>query len=245
MDHKAEEIKPYNDETDKTSQVRDMFDSIAPAYDFMNRAMTLGIDRWWRRVAVKMLRHYPHRHILDVATGTGDLALLLDKKLQPDSVVGIDLSEGMLSIAREKAAKRGVGERIRFEVQDCLSMTFPSESFDVVTVAYGVRNFEHLEEGFREMHRVLKPGGTLCVIELSTPERFPFKQLYKFYTYTLIPFIGRLVSKDRSAYSYLPRSVAAVPQGSAMLDIFLRAGFMHCYYRPLTFGACTIYIGEK
>ncbi len=245
MDYKAEEIKPYNDETDKTSQVRDMFDSIAPAYDVMNRTMTLGIDRWWRRVAVKMLRRYPHRRILDVATGTGDLALLLDKKLHPERVVGIDLSEGMLRIAREKAAKSGAAERIQFEVQDCLSMTFADSSFDAVTVAYGVRNFEHLEAGFREMYRVLAPGGTLCVIELSTPEHFPFKQLYKFYTYTLIPFIGRLVSKDRSAYSYLPRSVAAVPQGSAMLDIFLRAGFRHCYCRPLTFGACTVYIGVK
>ncbi len=245
MDYKAEEIKPYNDETDKTSQVRDMFDSIAPAYDFMNRAMTLGIDRWWRRVAVKMLRRYPHRSILDVATGTGDLVLLLDRKLHPERVVGIDLSEGMLGIAREKAVKHGAGERIQFEVQDCLSMTFPAQSFDAVTVAYGVRNFEHLEEGFCEMYRVLNPRGVLCVIELSTPEHFPFKQLYKFYTYTLIPFIGRLVSKDSRAYSYLPRSVAAVPQGETMLEIFRRAGFQRCYCRKLTFGACTIYMGEK
>ena len=220
MDYKAEGIKPYDEETDKTTQVREMFDSIAPAYDTMNRTMTLGIDRWWRRVAVKMLRRYSHRRILDVATGTGDLALLLDERLNPDCVVGI-------------------------EVQDCLSMTFDDNSFDVVTVAYGVRNFEHLEDGFREMYRVLSPGGALCVIELSTPERFPFRQLYKFYTYTFIPFVGRLVSKDRRAYSYLPRSVAAVPQGEDMLAIFRRAGFGHCYCRRLTFGACTIYIGEK
>lgn len=245
MDYKAEEIKPYNAETDKTTQVREMFDSIAPAYDAMNRTMTVGIDRWWRRVAVKMLRRYPHRHILDVATGTGDLALLLDERLSPDQIIGVDLSEGMLRIAREKAVKRNAQRRILFEVQDCLSMDFDDNSFDVVTVAYGVRNFEHLEAGFREMYRVLRPGGALCVIELSTPERFPFRQLYKFYTYTFIPFIGRLVSKDRSAYSYLPRSVAAVPQGEAMLDIFRRAGFDRCYCRRLTFGACTIYIGEK
>lgn len=245
MDYKAEEIKPYNEETDKTTQVREMFDSIAPAYDAMNRTMTVGIDRWWRRVAVKMLRRYPHRHILDVATGTGDLALLLDERLNPDQIIGVDLSEGMLRIAREKAVKRNAQRRILFEVQDCLSMDFDDNSFDVVTVAYGVRNFEHLEAGFREMYRVLRPGGALCVIELSTPERFPFRQLYKFYTYTFIPFIGRLVSKDRSAYSYLPRSVAAVPQGEAMLDIFRRAGFDRCDCRRLTFGACTIYIGEK
>lgn len=245
MDYKAEEIKPYNEETDKTTQVREMFDSIAPAYDAMNRTMTVGIDRWWRRVAVKMLRRYPHRHILDVATGTGDLALLLDERLTPDQIIGVDLSEGMLRIAREKAVKRNAQRRILFEVQDCLSMDFDDNSFDVVTVAYGVRNFEHLEAGFREMYRVLRPGGALCVIELSTPERFPFRQLYKFYTYTFIPFVGHLVSKDRSAYSYLPRSVAAVPQGEAMLDIFRRAGFDRCYCRSLTFGACTIYIGEK
>lgn len=245
MDYKAEQIKPYNGETDKTSQVREMFDSIAPAYDVMNRAMTFGIDRLWRRRAVKMLEHYPHRHILDVATGTGDLALLLDKRLFPDSVTGIDLSEGMLRIAREKAAAKGAQERIGFEVQDCLSMTFDNESFDAVTVAYGVRNFERLEDGFREMHRVLTPGGVLCVIELSTPEHFPFRQLYKFYTYTLIPLVGRLVSKDRQAYSYLPRSVAAVPQGEAMLDIFRRAGFRKGQCRKLTCGACSIYIGEK
>ena len=169
----------------------------------------------------------------------------LDERLHPDQIIGVDLSEGMLRIAREKAARRSAQRRILFEVQDCLSMDFGDNTFDVVTVAYGVRNFEHLEAGFREMHRVLRPGGVLCVIELSTPEHFPFRQLYKFYTYTFIPFIGRLVSKDRSAYSYLPRSVAAVPQGGAMLDIFLHAGFSHCYCRRLTFGACTIYIGEK
>ena len=159
MDYKAEGIKPYDEETDKTTQVREMFDSIAPAYDTMNRTMTLGIDRWWRRVAVKMLRRYSHRRILDVATGTGDLALLLDERLHPDCVVGIDLSEGMLRIAREKVTERNAQERILFEVQNCLSMTFDDNSFDVVTVAYGVRNFEHLEDGFREMYRVLSPGG--------------------------------------------------------------------------------------
>ena len=140
MDYKAEEIKPYDQETDKTTQVREMFDSIAPAYDAMNRTMTAGIDRWWRRVAVKMLRRYPHRHILDVATGTGDLALLLDERLNPDQIIGVDLSEGMLRIAREKAVKRNAQRRILFEVQDCLSMDFDDNSFDVVTVAYGVRN---------------------------------------------------------------------------------------------------------
>lgn len=243
--HNPETILPYDSDESKEVQVQRMFDAIAPVYDRMNRLMAFGLDRGWRKTALKMLRRYHPRRILDVATGTGDLALLLDERLNPDQIIGVDLSEGMLRIAREKVVKRNAQRRILFEVQDCLSMDFDDNSFDVVTVAYGVRNFEHLEAGFREMYRVLRPGGALCVIELSTPERFPFRQLYKFYTYTFIPFIGRLVSKDRSAYSYLPRSVAAVPQGEAMLDIFRRAGFDRCYCRRLTFGACTIYIGEK
>ena len=245
ISHNPETVLPYGDGESKDVQVRRMFDTIAPVYDRMNRLMTFGLDRGWRRVALKMLRAYNPRKILDVATGTGDLPFMMSEMFDCPDITGIDLSEGMLRIAREKVTERNAQERILFEVQDCLSMTFDDNSFDVVTVAYGVRNFEHLEDGFREMYRVLSPGGALCVIELSTPERFPFRQLYKFYTYTFIPFVGRVVAKDRRAYSYLPRSVAAVPQGEDMLAIFRRAGFGHCYCRRLTFGACTIYIGEK
>ncbi len=242
---KAEEVKPYDQDAAKTGQVREMFNSIAPAYDVMNRMMTMGIDTIWRRKAVDMLRDYNPRRILDVATGTGDLAFLIDQRLKPDTLLGIDLSEGMLSVAREKAAERGVADRVSFAIEDCLSLSLPDNSYDAITVAYGVRNFENLKQGFAEMYRVLSPGGVLCVIELSTPEHFPFRQLYKFYTYTIIPLVGRIISRDKQAYSYLPRSVAAVAQGEEMLDIFRSVGFKNCRLRRLTFGACTIYMGEK
>ena len=242
---KAEEVKPYDNDAAKTGQVREMFNSIAPAYDVMNRMMTLGIDTIWRRKAVDMVGKYNPRRVLDVATGTGDLAFLIDKRLRPEQLLGIDLSEGMLAIAREKALQKGVADRLSFAVEDCLSLSLPDNSYDAITVAYGVRNFENLKQGFAEMYRVLAPGGVLCVIELSTPEHFPMRQLYKFYTYTIIPLVGRIVSRDKQAYSYLPRSVAAVAQGEEMLDIFRSVGFKNCRLRRLTFGACTIYTGEK
>lgn len=242
---KAEEVKPYDNDAAKTGQVREMFNSIAPAYDVMNRMMTLGIDTIWRRKAVDMVGKYNPRRVLDVATGTGDLAFLIDKRLRPEQLLGIDLSEGMLAIAREKALQKGVADRLSFAVEDCLSLSLPDNSYDAITVAYGVRNFENLKQGFAEMYRVLAPGGVLCVIELSTPEHFPLRQLYKFYTYTIIPLVGRIVSRDKQAYSYLPRSVAAVAQGEEMLDIFRSVGFKNCRLRRLTFGACTIYMGEK
>ena len=242
---KAEEVKPYDSQAAKTGQVREMFDSIAPAYDVMNRMMTLGIDRTWRRKAVDMVGEYKPRRILDVATGTGDLAFLIDERLHPESLTGIDLSEGMLAVAREKARQRDVDNRVTFAVEDCLALSMPNNSFDAITVAYGVRNFENLQQGFAEMYRVLSPGGVLCVIELSTPEHFPMRQLYKLYTYTIIPLVGRIVSRDKQAYTYLPRSVAAVAQGEEMLDIFRAVGFKNCRLRRLTFGACTIYMGEK
>lgn len=242
---KAEEVKPYDSQAAKTGQVREMFDSIAPAYDVMNRMMTLGIDRTWRRKAVDMVGEYKPRRVLDVATGTGDLAFLIDERLHPESLTGIDLSEGMLAVAREKARQRDVDNRVTFAVEDCLALSMPNNSFDAITVAYGVRNFENLQQGFAEMYRVLSPGGVLCVIELSTPEHFPMRQLYKLYTYTIIPLVGRIVSRDKQAYTYLPRSVAAVAQGEEMLDIFRSVGFKNCRLRRLTFGACTIYMGEK
>ena len=242
---KAEEVKPYDPDSAKTGQVREMFNSIAPAYDVMNRMMTFGIDRVWRRKAVDMLRTYNPRRILDVATGTGDLAFLIEERLNPDALLGIDLSEGMLAVAREKAVQRGVADRVSFVIEDCLSLSLPDNIYDAITVAYGVRNFENLKQGFAEMYRVLSPGGVLCVIELSTPEHFPMRQLYKFYTYTIIPLVGRIVSRDKQAYTYLPRSVAAVAQGEEMLDIFRSVGFKNCRLRRLTFGACTIYLGEK
>lgn len=242
----CENINPYTgDDRPKTEQVRDMFDSIAPAYDFMNRAMTFGIDRCWRKKAVDMIAVHNPKHILDVATGTADLAILLAKKLKPESLTGIDLSEQMLAIGREKVAKEGLENIITLNRGDSLSLDFDDNTFDCVTVAYGVRNFEHLEQGYREMLRVLRDGGHLCVIELSTPTSPFVRPFYKAYTRWIIPTIGRFVSKDIRAYSYLPESIAAVPQGERMTDIMKAAGFSNSLFRRLTFGTCTIYLAEK
>lgn len=245
MEIKAEKINPYDNDRCKTEQVKEMFDSIAPAYDFMNRAMTFGIDKLWRAKAVKMLKRHKTSTILDVATGTGDLAILLAKKLAPQSIVGIDLSEVMINIGRTKVSNANLNNIITLTSGDCLDLPFADNSYDCITVAYGVRNFEHLEQGYQEMCRVMQPGGILCVIELSTPTSPIIKPLYKFYTRYIIPMVGRLVSKDIRAYSYLPESIAAVPQGTEMTTLMNNAGFVDCEYRRLTFGTCTIYTAYK
>ncbi len=241
----SEAINPYDDSRPKTEQVRDMFDSIAPAYDFMNRAMTLGIDKLWRRRAVRMVARCKPYRILDIATGTGDLAIKLARNTSADEVVGIDLSEKMLEVGRHKVEKAGLTHCVSFCQGDCLSLPFPDESFDCITVAYGVRNFACLLDGYKEMYRVLRPGGTLCVVELSTPRGRIVSPLYKFYTSRMIPWLGRLVSKDVRAYSYLPESIAAVAQGEEMLDLMRQAGFADAGWRPMTFGVCSIYTAHK
>ncbi len=238
----VERITPYGDGSgDKTRQVREMFDSIAPAYDFMNRAMTMGIDRLWRHKAVRLLRDCQHDDILDIATGTGDLAIKLARELDPIAVTGVDLSEGMIEIGRAKVAKEGLQEVVTLGIGDCLLLPFTDASFDAVTCAYGVRNFADLLAGYREMHRVLRPGGRAVILELSTPTSPMVRPLYNFYTRHVIPTVGRLVSKDVRAYSYLPESIAAVPQGDAMTAIMLEAGFSQARAIPLTMGVCTIY----
>ena len=229
----------------KGEMVRGMFNDIAPTYDRLNHILSLDIDKLWRKRVVRAVRKLGAKRIMDMATGTGDLAFLIDERVKPQSLLGIDLSAGMLAVAQEKAVERGIADRVSFAIEDCLALSLPDNSYDAITVAYGVRNFENLAQGFAEMYRVLSPGGVLCVIELSTPEHFPMRQLYKFYTYTIIPLVGRIVSRDKQAYTYLPRSVAAVAQGEEMLDIFRKAGFKNCRLRRLTFGACTIYLGEK
>lgn len=242
----CEEINPYaDDQRSKSLQVRTMFNNIAPAYDFMNRCMTFGIDRLWRRKAVSLLKSDAPRRILDVATGTGDLAIRLSRTFPQAQITGIDLAEEMLAIGQKKIDQAGLANRIHLQAADCLDLPFESDTFDCVTVAYGVRNFEHLLEGYREMHRVLRPGGTLCVIELSTPSSSIVKPFYKFYTRCIIPMVGRLVSSDSRAYSYLPESIAAVPQRSAMTSLMQQAGFTHAAYRSLTLGVCCIYIAKK
>lgn len=243
----CEHINPYgvNDSRAKGEQVRDMFDSIAPAYDFMNRAMTLGIDRRWRRKAVGMIAADKPRKILDVATGTGDLAIQMARQIEKAAINGIDLSDGMLEVGRRKAAEAGLDRRITFEQADCLSLPMADNTFDAVSVAYGVRNFEHLLQGYQEMLRVLKPGGMLCVIELSTPASPLVRPFYNIYTRYVIPLAGRVASHDVRAYSYLPESIAAVPQREAMTALMRRAGFTDTTFHSLTFGVCTIYTGRK
>jgi demethylmenaquinone methyltransferase/2-methoxy-6-polyprenyl-1,4-benzoquinol methylase len=211
----------------------------------MNRAMTLGIDRWWRRVAVKMVKRSNPRRILDVATGTGDFAIGLYDKIHPQQVVGIDLSQGMLDVARRKVEKRGLQDAITLQQGDCLAMPFKDGEFDAVTVAFGVRNFEHLLQGYQQMHRVLAPGGMLCVVELSTPRNRVMRWFYDLYTLHIIPWFGALKSHDKSAYRYLPQSIAAVPQGEDMLAIMREAGFKECKVKRMTFGTCSIYTGKR
>lgn len=222
-----------------------MFDNIAPAYDFMNRAMTFGIDKLWRRSAVKLIASETHDDILDIATGTGDLAILLARKLDPLTVIGVDLSEGMIEIGRKKVLAEGLDDIVTLGIGDCLQLPFPDASFDCITCAYGVRNFQNLLAGYREMHRVLRPGGMVVILELSTPRSAVVRPFYNLYTRHLIPTVGRLVSKDVRAYSYLPESIAAVPQGSEMTAIMTEAGFREAVHRPLTFGTCTIYTARK
>ena len=240
----VEQVKPYG-EGAKTEQVRQMFDSIAPAYDFMNRAMTMGIDIWWRKLAVKRLKRLHPTRLLDVATGTGDFAIQLHRSLQPQHITGIDLSQGMLDEAKRKVKEKGLEKDISFEQGDCMALPMQDEAFDAVTVAFGVRNFEHLLQGYREMARVLKPGGMLCVLELSTPTNPIIRWFYDLYILHIIPAIGTIKSGDKSAYRYLPQSIAAVPQGDDMLQLMREAGLRDATFKRLTLGVCTIYSAIK
>ena len=244
--NKVEQVTPYGThETAKTEQVRQMFDAIAPAYDFMNRAMTMGIDIWWRRLAVKRIKRIHPTSILDVATGTGDFAIQLLQSLQPQHITGIDLSQRMLDEARRKVKQRGLEQVITFEQGDCMALPMQDETFDAVTVAFGVRNFEHLQQGYREMARVLKPGGMLCVLELSTPTNRVIRWFYDLYTLHIIPWVGSLKSGDKNAYRYLPQSIAAVPQGDEMLQLMRNAGLRETSFKRLTLGVCTIYTAVR
>ena len=234
-------VSPYNDGREKTDQVRDMFDNIAPAYDNLNRAMSFGLDRSWRRRAVDFVAEAGASRIVDIATGTGDFALSLAERSPDGYITGLDLSENMIKIGRKKIEEAGMADRISLIVGDCLASPLPEGQADAVTVAFGVRNFSDLLAGYRSMRGMLRPGGRLCVLELSTPVNPLVRPIYKFYSAYIIPLMGRLVSKDRRAYSYLPESIAAVPQAEEMLDIMSRAGFVNPYFQRLTFGVCTLY----
>jgi len=241
---KVEGINPYrNDPRQKEKQVEAMFDAIAPAYDFMNRAMTFGLDRLWlRRLLAEAAKASP-TDIADLATGTGDVALALARRMPYAHVTGLDLSEGMLDKARSKAEAQSAV--IDFRQADCLKTGLPDNSFDLVTIAYGVRNFADIAAGYREMARILRPDGKLAVLELSTPTASWAKPFYKLYTRGIIPLAGSLIAGDRSAYSYLPESIAAAPQRHDMTALMESAGFEQASFRPLTMGVCTLYIAFK
>ena len=241
----SEQILPYNNEEHKATQVRRMFDSIAGTYDRLNHTLSLGIDKIWRRKGIAFLRPFSPASILDIATGTGDLAISMYRRLKADRIVGADISEGMMDVGRRKVAEAGLSEHISFEYQDCTALTYPDNSFDAVTAAFGVRNFEDIEQGSSEMYRVLKPGGHLMILELSSPEHFPMKQLYTVYSKFVIPNIGRLLSKEHTAYSYLPASIKVVPQGKVMTDLLSRVGFNQARSRTFTCGICSLYTACK
>ncbi len=239
-------VKPYKDtDTDKKQQVADMFDNISGTYDFLNHFLSLGIDIIWRKKAIRALKKNTPRHVLDVATGTGDFALEAIRTLEPERVVGVDISQGMLDVAKEKIAKKGLQDRFEVRLADSENLPFADDTFDAVTVAFGVRNFENLENGLAEICRVLRPGGQAVILEFSRPKSFPVKQLYHFYFNRVTPLIGRLFSKDDRAYRYLPESVAQFPDGERFTDTLRRVGFGQTSCRPQTFGICTIYIGTK
>jgi demethylmenaquinone methyltransferase/2-methoxy-6-polyprenyl-1,4-benzoquinol methylase len=238
-------VSPYQEsEKNKKQQVEHMFDQIAPKYDFLNHFLSMGVDKWWRRKAIRMLKNYQPSRILDVATGTGDFAVEA-AKIGPSEIIGFDLSEQMIRVGTEKVKRLKLDYLIHFEKGDSEQMPFASESFDAITVAFGVRNFENLEKGLHEFHRVLKPGGVAVILEFSRPRVFPFKQLYLFYFRHILPFVGGMVSKDSSAYTYLPESVMAFPDDQDFLRILASTGFSRCRQRRLTMGIATIYEAVK
>ncbi len=242
--YEQEKINPYR-QGEKGAQVEEMFDNIAPTYDTLNHRLSWNIDKYWRRKAIDKLRPYRPKRILDVATGTGDFAIEAARALQPKKLLGTDISEGMMQVGRDKVAALGLDSVIRFQREDCLALSLADDSFDAVTAAFGIRNFQNLEQGLREMRRVLRKGGHLCVIELTTPVAFPMRQLFSIYSHTVLPLYGRLISKDTKAYSYLTQTIEAFPQGEAMEQILRRAGFAEASFQRLTFGICTLYFATK
>ncbi len=222
-----------------------MFDNIAPKYDFLNQLLSLGIHKGWRRKSVKLLLPFAPKMMLDVATGTGDFAIEANKRLNPTKIIGVDISEGMMKFGREKLEKLKLDSKIELQLGDSENLPFADDTFDAITVGFGVRNFETLEKGMAGMFRVLKPGGILVVLEFSRPRKFPIKQFYNFYFNHVTPFIGKLFSKDNRAYTYLPESVNAFPDGEKFLAIMKKTGFSSSTWQPLTFGIASIYTGRK
>jgi demethylmenaquinone methyltransferase/2-methoxy-6-polyprenyl-1,4-benzoquinol methylase len=238
-------VVPYKEnKSNKKAQVAEMFNNISHKYDFLNHFLSAGIDIIWRKKAISLLKPHQPKLILDVATGTGDFAFEA-LALNPEKIIGIDISAGMLGIGKEKILKKNLSDKMEFQIGDSENLDFKNDLFDAVIVSFGVRNFENLEKGLQNIYRVLKPGAPLLVLEFSKPKVFPVKQLYHFYFKFILPLFGRMISKDASAYTYLPQSVAAFPEREAFLDILNSIGYKQCKHISLTFGISSIYMGIK
>lgn len=241
-----ETVKPYNADGEKKEQVAEMFNNISHSYDFLNHFFSLGIDVLWRKKAIRILKKENPRQVLDVATGTGDFALeAFRMNLGADKITGVDISEGMLAVGRKKVAAKNLSDKIELMVGDSENLPFPEGSFDAYTVAFGVRNFQNLEKGLADMLRVLKPNSLGVVLEFSKPKSFPFKQLFHFYFRYVMPLVGRIVSKDHRAYTYLPESVKAFPSGEEFLEVMNKVGYRDTKCIRLTGGIASIYLGRK
>lgn len=243
--YRQEQIKPYCQHEEKGKQMEQMFNSIAPTYDALNHRLSWNIDKYWRNKAISYLCQFQPKTILDVATGTGDFALLAARRITPDHILASDISEGMMDIGKQKADKEKLADIVSFQRQDCMSLDISNDNFDAVMSAFGIRNFPSLDKGLAEMCRVMKPGGHLVIIELTHPIAFPMKQLFNFYSHHVLPLVGRLISKDRNAYDYLTKTIDVFPQGEEMMHILKKAGFKEPRYKRLTFGICTMYMATK
>lgn len=239
------QVTPYANENSKKEQVATMFNNISGTYDFLNHFLSLGIDIIWRRKAIKELKSVKPRLILDVATGTGDFAFESIDILHPEKIVGVDISAGMLEVAKKKINERNLSHVFSVQLGDSEGLNFEDNTFDAITVAFGVRNYENLEKGLADMLRVLKPEGKIVILEFSKPRSFPIKQSYNLYNKYITPFFGKLFSKDGRAYSYLPESVAAFPDGKDFTAVMDKVGYKNTKHRPLTFGISAIYTGVK
>jgi len=241
----AIKVKPYKEqESGKKQQVAEMFNNICHRYDFLNHFLSLGIDILWRKKAVRLIKPYAPKLMLDIATGTGDFAIEC-LKLNPDKIYGIDISDGMLDVGRQKLKKKAINQKIELLNGDSEKINFSDQTFDAITVAFGVRNFEHLEVGLQEMYRVLKPGGVAAILEFSKPTFSPLKQLYNFYFLKVLPSLGKKISSDSAAYTYLPESVQAFPDGEKMASIIKSCGFNDVKIYSLTGGIASIYFSIK